>query len=73
MLFFDSNDLFNQFRMSRKLNDLQSEKGYYLEKIEEVKSERAALFSNSRQLEKFAREKYRMKKDNEDVFILVEE
>jgi len=73
MLFFDSNDFFNQFRMSSKLDELQSEKEYYLEKIEEVKTERAAFISNPRQLEKFARENYRMKKPTEDVYIIMDE
>lgn len=73
MMFFDSNDFINQFRMSSKLNDLRNEKTYYEEKIVEVKEEKQELFSNSRQLEKFAREKYLMKKKNEDVFILQKE
>ena len=73
VLFFDSNDFINQFRMSSKLNDLKNEKTYYEEKIVEVKEEKQELFSNARQLEKFAREKYLMKKANEDVFILEKE
>ncbi len=73
MMFFDSNDFINQFRMSNKLNDLKNEKTYYEEKIVEVKEEKQELFSNARQLEKFAREKYLMKKANEDVFILEKE
>lgn len=70
MMFFDSNDFINQYRMSSKLRDLRNEKAYYESKIEEVKEEKHELFSNSRQLEKFAREKYLMKQKNEDVFIL---
>lgn len=73
MMFFDTNDFINQFRMSSKLDDLRSEKAYYEEKIVEVKEEKQELFSNTRQLEKFAREKYLMKKANEDVFILEKE
>jgi cell division protein DivIC len=73
MMFFDSNDFINQFRMSSKLRDLTNEKEYYEEKIVEVKEEKEELFSNTRKLEKFAREKYLMKKPNEDIYIIDEE
>ena len=73
MMFFDTNDFINQFRMSSKLEELHNEKEYYEAKIIEVKEEKQELFSNARQLEKFAREKYLMKKKNEDVYILEKE
>ncbi|MBP6304198.1 MAG: septum formation initiator family protein, partial [Bacteroidia bacterium] len=41
--------------------------------IEQAKKERDQLFTNEEALEKFAREKYHMKKDNEEVFIIVDE
>jgi cell division protein FtsB len=73
MLAFDSNDLINQIKLNRKLSTLKSQKEYYLEKIEEVKKDREELLSNTELLEKFAREKYLMKKDSEDLYIIVEE
>ena len=73
MLAFDSNDLINQIKLNRKLSTLKSQKEYYLEKIEEVKQDREELLSNTELLEKFAREKYLMKKDTEDLYIIVEE
>lgn len=73
MLFLDSNDLYSQYKLMRKLNDLKKEKAYYLHKIEEVKADREQLLTNEAMLEKFAREKYLMKKDSEDLFIIVEE
>lgn len=73
MLFLDSNDVFTQLSLSRKLNDLESQKNYYLEKIEEVKRDREELLSDSELLEKFARERYKMKKPTEDLYIIVEE
>jgi len=73
MLFFDSNDFLNQYRLSRKLTNLEKQKTYYLEKIDQVKKDREELFSNQELLEKFAREKYLMKKENEDLYIIVEE
>lgn len=73
MLFFDSNDLVSQFKLSRKLSDLKAEKTYYEEKITEVKKDREELLSNKALLEKFARENYLMKKKTEDLFVIVEE
>lgn len=72
MLFFDSNDLLTQYRLNKKLNDLENEKAYFEEKIAEVKQDREELLSNKDLLEKFARENYFMKKENEDLFIIVE-
>ena len=71
MLFFDSNDFITQFQMSRQLSEKMDEKQYYLDKIEEVQKDRKELLSNPELLEKFAREKYLMKKPNEEVFIIV--
>jgi hypothetical protein len=71
--FFDSNDLISRFRMNSKLSSLEDEKEYYLEKISEVEKDRNELMTNKELLEKFAREKYLMKKETEDVFVIVEE
>lgn len=73
MLLFDSNDLVSQIKLNQKLSTLESQKDYYLEKIEEVKKDREELLSDVALLEKFAREKYLMKKDSEDLYIIVEE
>ena len=72
MTFFDSNDLISRFRMNSKLGSLEDEKEYYLEKIKEVEKDRSELMTNRELLEKFAREKYLMKKESEDVFVIVE-
>lgn len=73
ILFIDNNDLITQFQLQSKLHNLEDEREYYLEKITDVKEEREELMSNDELLEKFAREKYLMKKESEDLFILVEE
>ena len=72
MTFLDSNDLINRFRMSAKLRSLEHEKEYYQEKILEVEKDRAELMGTTELLEKFARERYLMKRDNEDIFIIEE-
>ncbi len=73
MLFFDANDFISQYQMRREVKELEEKKYFYLEKIEEVKKDRRELLSNPKLLEKFAREKYLMKKNEEDVFVVVEE
>ena len=70
MLFFDSNDWISRYKLSAKLRQLENERDYYLEKIEEVKQDQAELMGNKDLLEKFAREKYLMKKESEDIFII---
>ncbi len=71
LCFFDRNDLFTQLEMKRKVNKLEGEKQYYQNEISNNKNELVELQTNSKNLEKFAREKYLMKRDNEDVFVIV--
>ena len=73
MIFLDSNNLISRFGLTRKLSNLENEKEYYEEKILEVQKDREELFGNQDMLEKFAREKYLMKKETEDVYLIVEE
>lgn len=72
MLFVDGNDLISQWRLSSKYNDLLKERAYYQEKIKEVEIDREGLLSDDELLEKFARERYLMKKETEDLFVIVE-
>ena len=69
MLFMDTANILTQFRLSQSVRKLDNDKAYYQEKIEEAESDKKDLDEN---LEKFAREKYNMKKANEDVFIIEE-
>ena len=73
MIFFDRNDLFSQYEYRRQVNKLKAERDFYKAQTDEVNKELNELTSNPKQLEKFAREKYLMKKDNEDVFVIVHE
>ncbi|UZD22154.1 septum formation initiator family protein [Algoriphagus halophytocola] len=71
MIFIDSNNVVNHFQLSRKLGQLQDQKEFYLERKEKIKAEREELMSNPELLEKFAREKYLMKKNTEDLYVIV--
>jgi len=73
MLFLDSNNLISRFQLTSKLNSLENEKEYYEEKIQEVEKDRRELFGDNDLVEKFAREKYLMKKPSEDIYVIVEE
>lgn len=73
MLLLDSNNLVARYQLASKLSSLQDEKAYYQEKIREVKEDRSQLFGDRESIEKFAREKYLMKKESEDIYVIVEE
>ena len=73
MLALDSNNLIARYQLSSKLSSLEDEKEYYEEKIKEVQKDHDELFGDKESIEKFAREKYLMKKESEDIFVVVEE
>lgn len=72
MLFIDGNDLISQWKLASRYSDLQKEKEYYQEMIKDVEVDREGLLSDDELLEKFARERYLMKKESEDLFVIVE-
>lgn len=73
MLFFDRNDLLSQYEYRSQLNKFKDEKAFYIAEIEKVKTDLEELSTNRERLEKFAREKYLMKKDDEDVYVIIRE
>lgn len=70
MLFFDRNDIASQYKYQSYLKNLKEEKEFYIKETATVKKDLEELTSNPARLQKFAREKYMMKKDNEDIFII---
>ena len=72
MIFFDKNDLFSQYQYHQQVNKLKQERDFYFKETTKVRKDLDELTSNPQMLEKFAREKYLMKKDNEDVFVIVQ-
>ena len=73
MLFFDKNDLLSQFQYHQEVSKLKIERDFYTKQTAQVTKDLSELTSNPAQLENFAREKYLMKKDNEDVFVIVKD
>lgn len=69
MVFFDENSLVNHLEFNKEINQLNQEKEYY---ESEIKSDKELIkkLDNDEELEKFARETYKMKKENEDIYII---
>ena len=70
MMFFDRNDFPLQFQRIRELNKLEQNQKNMTVLISNTQKELELLKTNPETLEKYAREKYMMKKDNEDLYIV---
>jgi len=70
IVFFDSNNLIERIINLRQVHRLEKDIIFYEEKIQDDRAKLDELESNPANLEKFARENYLMKNDNEDVFII---
>ena len=73
IFFFDKNDVFTQLNRRHELKQLQQSKEYYTTRISLERKELEQLKTDPATLEKYAREKYLMKRENEDLFIIPEE
>jgi cell division protein FtsB len=71
ILFFDKNNLIDQWQLNHQLNDAKQKENYYKDEIRKTEDQKHALTTDPSALEQFAREKYHMKKDNEDEFVIV--
>ena len=69
----DNNNIYVVLSNKMKMHELEREREILLEKIVNVKRERNEVSGNPKLLEKWAREKYMMRKPNEDVYIIVDE
>jgi hypothetical protein len=69
ILFFDSNNIFEIWKYRESYLQLKNEKEFYQAETIKVNEEKKELFSSEKNLEKFARERYFMKKDDEDIYI----
>ncbi len=74
ILFFDARDFItSHFREKAELQKLEKSKKYYEQQIANTRQELDQLKNNPALLEKYAREKYLMKRDNEDLFLIHDE
>jgi len=70
--FLDSNSLINQYQDRQALFELRKEKKYYQDEIKVTRSRLDELLSDSKSLEKFAREQHLMKRENEDIWLVID-
>jgi|TARA_B110000259_G_scaffold175841_1_gene211384 cell division protein DivIC len=72
MFFFDTNSFFIHQELNDDINKLENNKKVYQE---EIKNDKVFIdkMKDSNEIEKFAREKYYLKKDNEDIYIIEHE
>ena len=70
MMFFDRNDFPSQIRRYRELNKMEQNQKNMSLLISKTQKELELLKTNPETLEKYAREKYMMKKENEDLYIV---
>ncbi len=73
LLFFDKNDFFTQRDLNKQLKKLLEEKKYYQTEKYKNKQFIEELKNNTQSIEKYARERYWMKKNNEDVYVVIQE
>ncbi|WP_236652895.1 FtsB family cell division protein [Chitinophaga vietnamensis] len=71
LAFLDKTNLMYQYQFSSEEKKLENQKDFFISEIKKTKEEQQELLSSPEKLEKFSREKYYMKKDNEDLFIMV--
>jgi cell division protein FtsB len=69
MLFLDTYSYFDHRILDHEINELENNKKYYQEEIKKDQNN-IKLLKNPDQIEKYAREKYYMKKDSEDIYII---
>lgn len=73
IVFFDENSFVSHAENKQRLDELNKQKEYYLDRIEDDNQKLEDLNAGKQELEKFAREQYYMSKPDEDLFIVIEE
>ena len=71
MTFFDQNSFVFQSKITEELNVLSARKRFYINQNSQLLKQKKDLETNISNLEKLAREKYLMKRDDEDVFVII--
>lgn len=72
MLFFDRHDVTTQYGYYSELKNLEAQRDFYLEEMDHINKTVNDIHSDPEAVQRIARERYQMKKDNEDVFVIIE-
>jgi cell division protein FtsB len=70
MLYFDQADWISQKARQRELEDVKDNISYLQKEVDRMDAEYKAIHTDPRELERYAREHYRMKRDTEDLYIV---
>lgn len=70
MIFFDQNSLFTHLELDKQISDLERDETYFKRNLENEDKKLKVLIENPAEIERIAREKFYLKKDNEDIFII---
>ncbi len=70
LLVLSENSIIYTYKLHKQLNEIKSRKEFYLNEIQKDSINTIKLKTDMDAIEKFGREKYMMKKDNEDIFII---
>ncbi len=73
IIFLDDYNLIHQKKIKNNVDELKELKDFYISEIKSDSAELSKLKNDSNEQERFAREKFLMKKDNEDIFIIRED
>lgn len=71
--FFDQNDWVSRKSIDKEIKKLEDDKAFFTTEVIELQKEEKRLKENEEELEKYARENFYMKKEGEDVFVIIEE
>ena len=71
ILIFDSYNIFIQWQLKNAKTELEKSKAYYMEAVKKIQIQNKRLMSDDEELERIAREKFYMKKDNEEIFVII--
>ncbi|CCM09848.1 Septum formation initiator subfamily, putative [Cardinium endosymbiont cEper1 of Encarsia pergandiella] len=71
MFFFDYQNIFVQYSLYKRWNKLQTDAIDYTFQIQKIKKDKKELASNPDFLEQLAREKYYMKREKEDLYVII--
>lgn len=72
LFFFNKDNVFALATRKKTLNSLERQINQYEDELIQLREQQQAFKNDQEALEKFAREEYRMKKDDEDVFVIVD-
>lgn len=73
LLFFDAFNLLYRWELYQELQQARQQKHFYQSEMKEIRADLNALMTDTSTLERFAREKYLMKRPSEDLFVIVPE